>query len=81
MSPGFPDSMSLPDEQFERIRVWSSNVLAANAKKAKRASEEARLILQPAFPNLKADFYPLKVAKVGDTNCRDTPSEKVGKDA
>ena len=69
------------NKQFERIRVWSSNVLVADAKKAERASEVGRLILQPALPNLKADLDPLKVAKVGVTNCRDTLSEKVGMDA
>ena len=40
--PGFLDSAT-PDEQFDRIRVWSSDILAAEANKAKRAIEEARL--------------------------------------
>ena len=39
--------LSTPDEQLQRIRFWRSEVLEAEAKKAERASEDTRLILNP----------------------------------
>ena len=39
--------LSTPDGQFKMIKVWSSDVLAAEAKKAERASGDTRLILNP----------------------------------
>ena len=46
------------------IRVWSSEVLVAEAKTAARDSEEAQLFANPNIPNWNADLDPLKIENV-----------------
>ena len=66
--------LSTPNGQFERIRVWSSDVLAAEAKKAERTSEDTRLIPKPPSRNWNTGLDPLTIAKLRITNGQDAPA-------
>ena len=65
-----------PEGQFKKIRVWNSDMLAAEAKKVEWIGEDTCLIPN-TLQNWKAGLDPLKIAKVNVTNGRDSLSEKV----